>query len=140
MRSSDKLIRQPCPSCHAEITLGRSSLNKKIKCPKCRQAVIIPDEVPAFVEYVPEQTAAARTSAFPLPQQTALVVEPLPLPQNRYSPEEIPAGQQQDGEKEPIVYCLCNGVLKRRIISKEWGPARSICCMIHDQVIPNESV
>ena len=139
MRSSDKLIRQPCPSCHAEITLGRSSLNKKIKCPKCRQAVIIPDEAPAFVEYVPAQSVAARTNTFPLSQEAVLPAETLPLPQNRYSPEEIP-GQQQDGEKEPIVYCLCNGVLKRRIISKEWGPAKSVCCMIPDQAVPGKSV
>ena len=42
MRPTDKLIHQNCPACHAEITLGSSSLNKKIHCPKCRNVVIIP--------------------------------------------------------------------------------------------------
>ena len=129
MRSSDKLIRQQCPSCRAEITLGRSSLNKKIQCPKCRQAVVIHEEAPAFVAHVPEHETTIRSTGFHLSQETALPVETPPLPQNRYSPEETAAGQQQDGERETIVYCLCNGVLKKRIISKEWGPARSVCCM-----------
>ena len=35
MRSNDKLIREKCPACRAEITLGRSSLNKRIQCPRC---------------------------------------------------------------------------------------------------------
>jgi len=127
MRSSDKLIRQKCPACRAEITLGSSSLNKKIQCPKCRQAVIIGGGAPVPQEPVPASHAAIRSSEFHLSRETATPVEPLPV-QSRYPAQEIHS-HPRDDEKEPVVYCLCNGVIKRRVISKEWGPAKNVCCM-----------
>jgi uncharacterized protein YbaR (Trm112 family) len=134
MRSSDKLIRHQCPACRAEITLGRSSLNKKIQCPKCRQAVVIHEEAPAFVAHVPDHATTIRSSGFHLSQETTLPVETQPVMQTRRSPEtQVAAGQQEDTGREPIVYCLCNGVLKRRIISKAWGPSRNLCCMCREE-------
>ena len=79
MRLKDKLIRRNCPVCEEEITLGTSSLNKKINCPKCRQTVIIPDGgAPA-----PEKPAAKKTA--PREKRRAR-----PAPSIRDSPEALP--------------------------------------------------
>jgi hypothetical protein len=127
MRANDKLIRQNCPACHAEITLGSSSLNKKIHCPKCRNVVIIPAGVTGLE--IPVAVAPAR--AIEAPEMEPPAPEPV---QNRTPLHDIPAIEDEahEPEKEPVIYCLCNGVLKRRVAGKQWGPSKNICCLCRD--------
>jgi len=128
MRASDKLIRQKCPACDAAITLSSSTLNKKIHCPKCRQLVIIPSEAapeeekPAVVEIAFQRNEAPEVDETPLPAM------------NRFPAEKKPIAfeEMHDPVKKPVVYCLCNGVLKRRTLSKE-GPSKNVCCMCNDE-------
>lgn len=127
MRSSDKLIRQKCPACLAEITLGNSSLDKKIQCPRCRQAVVISSDHPVATAHVSNRENGAQARSI---HETAMPAETLPV-HGRHPGEDTRAQHEQpdENEKEPVIYCLCNGVLKKRIISAEWGPARNVCCM-----------
>ena len=130
MRTSDKLIRQKCPACNAAITLGSSTLNKKIHCPKCRQLVIIPsatipreEEKTAVVDIAFQRIEAPETNETTLPAKSRFPLENVP----------VAIQEPKDTAQKPVVYCLCNGVLKRRVLSKEWGPAKSICCMCQDE-------
>lgn len=156
MRSRDKLIRQKCPACGVEFALSVSTLNKKIHCPKCRQVVIIPADAPPPAK--PPVVAVAAQISAPAPVPAAIPPTPEPaatgletkvetedsviaareeFPKNggvgalpvlrAYRAEEsIPS---EPHEHEPVIYCLCKGVLKKRIVSAEWGPSRDICCM-----------
>jgi hypothetical protein len=133
MRLKDKLIRKNCPACDEEITLGSSSLNRKINCPKCRQTVIIPDggapippvqeEKPSPKKAVPKEKRTDR----PLPAQAPATAMPEPriTIQSFHPGEETPAPMESgatDSRKKDVLYCLCNGRLRK------CADAEACCC------------
>lgn len=131
MRLNDKLIRKNCPSCGGEITLESSSLDKKINCPKCRQTVVIPNghhTPPKPAPSKKRKPAEKRNGGHALREETP----PTPLaPTMPAPPEKLRVSIQrrdsakaesrqpavevtaEPGDKRAIVYCICNGVLKR---------------------------
>ena len=140
MQPKDKLVRKACPLCGAMITLDSRTLHKKIRCPKCRQPVVIADDAAAT-----DDPPARSTEAPPPPErQVAAVAPPAPVPPApvKASPEppdhaseEMPpsSGERRVSEvdrRNPVFYCLCDGVLKKR--NAAGGGGASPCCMWRD--------
>lgn len=127
MRLNDKLIRKNCPSCGGEITLEASSLDKKINCPRCRQTVVIPNGRHAPLKPAPKkQKPAEKQNGGSTPPEHTLQAPAMPaqLGEMRVSIQRrsVAKGSQQQAavevagtpaDKRAIVYCICNGVLKR---------------------------
>ena len=63
MSKNGILVQRECPSCGEAITLGRASLDKKIRCPKCRSAIIIPMETAAQIPPGREEQSIAAPGA-----------------------------------------------------------------------------
>jgi len=120
VRLNEKLIRDSCPSCGAEITLEAGSLGKKITCPKCRQSVVISNSPQ------PAAPKSARKAAPKGPRNGghqgarekphAGAAEPR-VPQ----PQRSEQGGWPAAGKRSIVYCICNGMLRK-------CDATSACC------------
>ena len=120
MRLNDKLIRKNCPACGGEITLGTSALNKKINCPKCRQTVVIANGAHSSAAKLPSKKTVpkekrnghggtAGTSPDAPGEQRIFI-------QRLHDREETPGLERYGApltEKKAVVYCICNGVLKK---------------------------
>lgn len=139
MRLNDKLIRKNCPSCGVEITLGASALNKKISCPKCRQTVIIANGGhETDVKPSPLKAAAKqKRSASPAPKEKfPLVQEEIRISLRRRDDAgetgEIEAPglgefEEHVPEQKTVVYCICNGVLKKCMDSRNCCVKAAFC-------------
>ena len=131
MRLNDKLIRRNCPACDGEITLETSALDKKITCPRCRETVVIASGIA-----VPSQPSKKRPAAKRKREEEHFSSEKAPA-----SLEELRISIQRHGEgeeapspvvyespapdKSAVVYCICNGVLKR-------CSGDNTCCVKHE--------
>lgn len=119
MRLNDKLIRENCPACGGEITLEASSLDKKINCPRCRQTVIIPNGHPAPKKNSSKKAMPKekRNGGHPPLEKAPAALEELRISiQRRNDAKETPPPAEYEAplsEKRAVVYCICNGVLKR---------------------------
>lgn len=79
MQVADAQIHSPCPACGARVTLASSALNRKIRCPKCRQIVVV-NETSGPVEIARKKEAprlgnTRKPSATPLDNLTASLDE-----------------------------------------------------------------
>ena|ERR1700677_2543518 len=157
MRLKDKLIRKNCPACDSEITLGTSSLNKKINCPKCLQTVVIPNDAEAAHEKPAPKKAVAKEKQ--IDEKPAARSAPAKEPpaareepqiefhietraeqrssfQSRITVEEIHGKPEpvvaQVPEKRDVIYCLCGGTLRK-------CTERTACCCTPAVCIFDES-
>lgn len=118
----DFLIRKECPSCGVEISLDSSTLDRKIRCPKCRRTVVISTGAP--VSDIP----VAIPTAPPLENSSQFEEKETPVSRNRFA-ESMPRsnGQAHGRENAWIVYCLCNGIIKKMKRSGDRAPDHGFC-------------
>lgn len=130
----DFLIRKECPSCGVEINLDSSTLDKKIRCPKCRRTVVISSDVsvldnPASKMAVPPRVKNGQTEN----------TEPS-IPGNRLAGTMPHANGKTLGDKNGwVVYCLCNGIIKKLDTSSDWKSDKN-CCPVcpHKTPLPED--
>lgn len=146
MPQKDKLIRGKCPLCSAKITLVSSALDKKIHCPKCRQAVVIsngensaaitPQAVAASVSVPAAPPAPRRRESKTQSPLLSLPVAAGPDSGDRFGPEPsenaIPSPGDRGfrtSDRSPVIYCICKGVIKKLKAGPPWNSTGSVCCM-----------